>query len=94
MQVYGSSSLHGVQGVNTPHFNNRINPAASNAPASINTGDELSLSPAAELAGKLSDIPDIRWDRVNSIKTAIANGTYMTDGKLDAALESLLDEIA
>ncbi len=69
-------------------------PAAANMPASINTTDELQLSPAAELAGKLSDIPDIRWDRVNTIKAAIADGTYLTDDKLNVALDRLLDEIA
>jgi negative regulator of flagellin synthesis FlgM len=42
----------------------------------------------------LSEIPDIRWDRVGAIKAAIADGTYMTDEKMDVAIERLLDEIA
>jgi negative regulator of flagellin synthesis FlgM len=94
MQIYGSSQLHGAQGINAPHFNRTSAPAQSNTPASIDTTDELQLSPAAEMAGKMSDIPDIRWDRVNSIREQIANGTYMTDDKLDGALNRLLDEIA
>ena len=94
MQVYGPNQLHGVQGIGAPHFNRTTAPAASNAPASIDTTDELQLSPAAELASKLSEIPDIRWDRVNSIKAAIADGTYMTDDKMNVALDQLLDEIA
>ena len=63
-------------------------------PPSVNTTDELQLSPAAEFASKLSEIPDIRWDRVNSIKSAIAQGTYMTDDKMNTAIDRLLDEIA
>jgi negative regulator of flagellin synthesis FlgM len=94
MQIYGPSQVHGTQSISAPHFNRTTAPAASNAPASIDTADELQLSPAAELAGKLSDIPDVRWDRVNTIKAAIADGTYMTGDKMDVALDRLLDEIA
>ena len=69
----------------------RETPAAS---THIDTTDELQLSPAAQMAGKLSEIPDIRWERVNQIKAAIADGTYMTDEKMSVALDRLLDEIA
>jgi anti-sigma28 factor (negative regulator of flagellin synthesis) len=37
--------------------------------------------------------PDIRQDRVNSIRAQIASGTYETAGKLDTAVSRLLDEI-
>ena len=46
------------------------------------------------MASRLSEIPDIRWNRVNAIKSAIADGTYMTDDKMNVALDNLLDEIA
>ena len=94
MQIYGSTQLHGAQGINAPHFNRTQAPAKPNTQSTVNTTDELQLSPAAEMAGKLGDIPDIRWDRVNTIRAAIADGTYMTDDKLDGALSRLLDEIA
>lgn len=94
MQIYGPSQVNGTQSISAPHFNRTNAPAASNTPASIDTTDELQLSPAAELAGKLSDIPEVRWDRVNTIKAAIADGTYMTDDKMNVALDRLLDEIA
>ena len=42
---------------------------------------------------ELNDIPAIRQDRVNSIRAAIADGTYETDAKLSTALDRLLDEI-
>jgi negative regulator of flagellin synthesis FlgM len=94
MQIYGPSQLHGAQGINAPHIN-RVHEAATPAtPSHIDTTDELHLSPAAEMASRLSEIPDIRWDRVGAIKAAIADGTYMTDDKMDVALERLLDEIA
>ncbi len=94
MPIYGTTQLHGAQGINAPHINRLQQPATPAVPSHIDTTDELHLSPAAQMAGKLGDIPDIRWERVNSIKAAIADGTYMTDEKMDVALERLLDEIA
>jgi negative regulator of flagellin synthesis FlgM len=94
MQVHGLTQLHGAQSINAPHFNRTTPPASTGASSSVNTTDELQLSPAAQMAGKLSEIPDIRWDRVNSIRSAIADGTYMSDDKMNVALDRLLDEIA
>jgi len=47
----------------------------------------------ARIAGQMSEIPAIRQDRVDAIRTAIAQGTYETDAKLNVALDRLLDEI-
>jgi len=94
MQINGLTQVHGTQNINAPHFNRTTGPATPATPSSINTTDELQLSPAAQMASKLSEIPDIRWDRVNAIKTAIADGTYMTDDKMNVAVDRLLDEIA
>jgi negative regulator of flagellin synthesis FlgM len=94
MQINGLTQVHGTQNINAPHFNRTTSPATSATSSSINTTDELQLSPAAQMASKLSEIPDIRWDRVNAIKTAIADGTYMTDDKMNVAVDRLLDEIA
>jgi len=94
MQINGLTQLHGTQSINAPHFNRPSAPAAPAGVSSVNTTDELQLSPAAQMASKLSEIPDIRWDRVNAIKTAIANGSYMSDDKMNVAVERLLDEIA
>ncbi|HEY2760829.1 MAG TPA: flagellar biosynthesis anti-sigma factor FlgM [Pirellulales bacterium] len=93
MNVQGLSQLHGAQKVNASHFN-RVSAPQPPSSSSVNTTDELQLSPGAQMASKLNEIPDIRWDRVNSIKSAIAQGTYMTDDKMNVALDRLLDEIA
>lgn len=94
MPIYGPAQLHGAQGINAPHINRVQQPTTPAASTHIDTTDELQLSPAAQMAGKLSEIPDIRWERVNQIKAAIADGTYMTDEKMGVALDRLLDEIA
>ena len=63
------------------------------ATSSTSQTDQVDISPAAQLAGQVSDIPDIRQDRVASLKAAIASGTYETEDKLNTAVDRLLDEI-
>lgn len=91
MHVYGPSHLHGPQNITAPHTQ-RLNlppaPAGVSAPR-----DELSLSDAGRLVDAVRQLPDIRADRVATIKAQLANGTYQADAKLDLALERLLDEI-
>ena len=93
MNVSGLTQVHGTQNINAPHFNRTTAPGTPTT-SSVDTTDELQLSPAAEMASRLSEIPNIRWNRVNEIKSAIADGTYMTDDKMNVALDRLLDEIA
>jgi negative regulator of flagellin synthesis FlgM len=90
MQIYGTSQLHGAQPINAPHLN-RTSDVGSTAGTSQT--DQVDISPAAQLAGQINDIPDIRQDRVATIKAAIANGSYETDDKLNVAISRLFDEI-
>ena len=39
-------------------------------------------------------VSDVRLDRVNSIRSAIADGTYETAEKLDVAIDRLLDRLS
>jgi negative regulator of flagellin synthesis FlgM len=92
MQIIGPSQVHGPQGINAPHS---IRGTAGTAPtrSTADVSDELHISDSARIAGQLSEIPAIRQDRVNSIRNAIAQGTYETSDKMSAALDRLLDEI-
>jgi negative regulator of flagellin synthesis FlgM len=91
MHVSGPAHLHGPQRIATPHISRADQPAAR--PSSSPIQDELQLSAAAQLMEQSRDVPDIRHDRVASIRAEIANGTYETPEKLDMALSRLLDEI-
>ncbi len=93
MQVYGTAHTHGAQPINPPHHA-RSTAAGAASPAAISSADELSISEAGSLLEQIGDIPDIRHERVNEIRRALATGTYETDEKLQIALERLLDEIA
>lgn len=91
MQIHGLGHIHGPQQVNSPH-----RPASTPAPSGprgSNTVDQLDISPEADLVSRVRDVPDIRQDKVDSIRAQIAAGTYETEQKLEEALSRLLDEI-
>ncbi len=92
MQVYGPAHLHAAQNISAPH-NNRL---ASAAPASrgIDTADSLEISSEGMFVEQTKNLPEMRLDRIASIRSQIANGSYDTPDKLDLALENMLDELA
>ena len=92
MQIFGPSHVHGAQSINAPHANRAA--SSTPRPSAAAGGDQLEISDEARIALRLSEVPDIRQDRVNQIRQAIADGTYETEDRLSAALDSLLDEIA
>jgi len=92
MNIWGVTSTHGasapmgVKGVE----------AANSAQAAVQQGvaevhDSVTLSVDAVRAADAS--ADIRFDRVNAIRAAIADGSYETAEKLDIALDRLLDRL-
>jgi anti-sigma28 factor (negative regulator of flagellin synthesis) len=93
MQIYGPSQIHGAQPINGPHTTRGVQGAATPA-STASAGDRLDISEAGQLAGRMAEIPEMRADRVRDIRSAIVNGTYETEGKLNTALDRLLDEIA
>jgi len=93
MQIYGTSQVHGTQAINAPHAAREASPSTSVGGSSLIT-DQLDISPAGQLADQLSQIPDIRADKVAQLRASIASGTYETPDKLSTALDNLLSEIA
>ena len=92
MQIYGPSYIHAPHSVNGPHATRGSQSiGAANTPGAIS--DQLDISVAGQLADRLSEIPDIRQDKVNALRAAIASGTYETEERLSGAVENLLDEI-
>ena len=90
MQVYGPAHVHGAQ---------RSAPRIARGPPvpplkwSRRRFKTKSTSPMPPLVEQAKQAPDIRQDRVQSIRAQIASGTYETAGKLDTAVNRLLDEI-
>jgi len=93
MNILGVFSTHGataagaVKGVESAQ--------AAQAAAQQGVGqvhDAVTLSVDAVRAADATS--DIRFDRVNTIRAAIADGTYETPDKLDAALDRLLASLS
>ncbi len=93
MQVYGPAHLHGPQAVSAPHTTTLRAAQSASQVESPKIQDEVNISDAARLVEQVKQAPDIRQDRVQSIRAQIASGTYETSGKLDKAVSRLLDEI-
>ncbi|QOJ19115.1 MAG: flagellar biosynthesis anti-sigma factor FlgM [Phycisphaeraceae bacterium] len=60
----------------------------------LDRDDRVELSDRAVLLEELRRLPDIRQDRVEAARQAIARGEYPTDAQVDAALERLLEDLA
>ncbi|MCX7402070.1 MAG: flagellar biosynthesis anti-sigma factor FlgM [Planctomycetia bacterium] len=92
MQIWGVTSTHAshalgsVKGVEAT--------TASQAAAQQGVSDvQDSVSLSVDAVQSADATSDIRFDRVNSIRAAIADGSYETPEKLDMALERLLDRL-
>ena len=92
MQIYGATHVHGPHTVNAPHA-----ARVDSAHQPMRTGgaaDIVDISDTGRLLEMAAQLPDIRADRVQQLRTQIAQGGYDTAEKLDLAVERLLDEIA
>ncbi|MFM9058791.1 MAG: flagellar biosynthesis anti-sigma factor FlgM [Planctomycetaceae bacterium] len=93
MNILGIFSTHGAQAA---HAVKGVEAAQASRAAAAQQGvgevhDAVTLSVDAVRAADAT--ADIRFDRVNAIRAAIADGTYETPDKLDAALDRLLDSL-
>ena len=55
--------------------------------------DRVELSAHARYLDQLRSAPDVRVDRIDQIRGAIADGSYETGEKLDRAVARLIDDL-
>jgi anti-sigma28 factor (negative regulator of flagellin synthesis) len=93
MNIWGVTSTHGSQGLGAVKGVEATKAAAEAVanPGVAEVRDSVTLSVDAVRAADAAG--DIRFDRVNAIRAAIADGTYETPEKLDIALDRLLDRL-
>ena len=94
MQIYGPTQVHGAQPINRPHMQMGKTAAAQEGSQSAPIQDELKLSAEAQKIGEATSLDStdgMRMDRVNAIRQQIADGTYETEEKLEAALDRFID---
>jgi flagellar biosynthesis anti-sigma factor FlgM len=54
--------------------------------------DRVELSDQARLLDRMRQMSDVRQDRIDRVRAAIARGGYETDAKINHALERLIQE--
>jgi negative regulator of flagellin synthesis FlgM len=100
MQINGLQSASSVQSLASTQ---RAKPSQASEPIASSSAiatDQLDLSAEAQALsdvqanGASQDSTGIRQDRVDSIRQAIANGSYESPEKLSGALDRLLDSFA
>ena len=87
--------LDGISGVRPPGFDGPKESRDRNAPSPAGgpTGsDKVELSSAGLLLARLQAMPDIREEKVESIRQQILRGTYVTEEKVNAATDSLIND--
>ena len=92
MNIWGVTSTQGSQGLAALKSVESAQTAQAATQQGVNqVQDTVTLSVGAVQAA--DSTADIRFDRVNAIRAAIADGSYETPEKLDAALDRLLDRL-
>jgi negative regulator of flagellin synthesis FlgM len=101
MQIYGPFRVSTTQNTSGVQRSQPQKPVESNSQArSAEPVDQLDLTNAATATNRLDESSaiagngEIRIDRVADIRRQIAEGTYETAERLDAAIERMLDQFA
>ena len=96
MNIFGITFTQGARAAAAVRSTGAVETAkATQATQGMGVGqvhDQVDLSVDGVRAAQTAS--DIRFDRVQAIRTAIAEGSYETPEKLDLALERLLDRIS
>ena len=54
--------------------------------------DQVEISQIARFLSHISALPEIRTEKVESVRQALENGTYDVEGRLSEALDQFLEE--
>ena len=80
----GATGLSPLQ--RASYRNNAVN-------GSVRSSDSVEFSQTAQLLSKLAELPDVRQGLVDRVRSQIADGSYETPDKLDAAITGLLGDL-
>ena len=66
---------------------------ADDAATGGRAGDRVELSDQARLLNQLRSLPPVREGLVDRVRSEIADEAYLTDAKLDVAIDRLLEDL-
>jgi negative regulator of flagellin synthesis FlgM len=55
--------------------------------------DNVEISELGKWIARYNEMPDVRTEKVNQIKSQIASGRYESQDKFDLAIENLLEDL-
>lgn len=93
MEIHGAGGPQGPQPI-YPRLADFTVDASQASQAGGIPHDRVEISPLGQMLDNISQIPDIRHERVEEIRQQIASGTYETPEKLELALDRLMDELS
>lgn len=91
MEIFGAGGTQGPQPIYP-----RLAPSSLESGQNVNAGaprDQVEISPLGQILDGISQLPEIRHERVEEIRQQIAEGTYDTPERLELALDRMLSEI-
>ncbi|MHB9070261.1 MAG: hypothetical protein ACYC54_07815 [Sedimentisphaerales bacterium] len=50
-------------------------------------------SPLGQLLSKIAELPEVRFEKVLTVRRQICGGLYRTDEKLDATIDRMLEDL-
>ena len=91
------NNINGINGYGGPSairppYPEGTPPGRSSAAPAAEQSDQVEISPIAHWLQKIALLPEIRRDKVEAVRQALAEGTYDVEGKLSIALDRLLEE--
>ncbi len=90
------SDIQAVQGLASTstlrEFAKQASPILSSA-GTAGAVDSVEISELATFLNRLAELPEDRARQIVNVRNQIANGTYMTEDKLDFAASRLFEEL-
>lgn len=90
MQIYGFNQIHQAHALKPTQRFEEVKESAGERPSQYGP-DEVEISPEAQQALATRESTPVRADKIANIRAQIANGTYETPEKLEAALSRMFD---
>lgn len=91
MEIHGLGGASGPQSIFPRIATHTVE--APNTPVAAAVRDQVEISALGRALDGLSQISDIRHEKVAEIRHQIASGAYETPAKLEAAIDRLLDSL-
>jgi len=86
-------TIDGVVNLTTPPFSTTIGYAEPPQQVGVVVEDQVDLSDAALALGGASADQEIRAEKVAQIRAALARGDYLSEDKLDVAIQRAIESI-